>query len=87
MKSAYERALERSGGTLNRIPEHIKEKLAEIDIVCKAKIAEAELSVQNRLAKESDPVKALEIKEALVTEIASIRDRYENQKNKIRSEA
>ena len=29
MKSAYELALERSGGILNAVPEEIKEKLAQ----------------------------------------------------------
>lgn len=84
MKSAFELALERSGGTLNEIPSEIKARLAEIDTVCRAKIAEAELSAQQRLANEEDPVKAAEVKEALLTEIASIRDKYEREKEKAR---
>lgn len=85
MKSAYELALERSGGILNAVPEEIKEKLAEIEQIRKAKVAEAELSAQQRIAQESDPEKAAEVKEALVTEIAAINDKYEREKEKIRN--
>ena len=85
MKSAYELALERSGGILTAVPEEIKEKLAEIEQIRKAKVAEAELSAQQRIARESDPEKAAEVKEALVTEIAAINDKYEREKEKIRN--
>lgn len=85
MKSAYELALERSGGILNAVPEEIKEKLAEIEQIRKAKVAEAELSAQQRIARESDPEKAAEVKEALVTEIAAINDKYEREKDKVRN--
>lgn len=85
MKSAYELALERSGGILNAVPEEIKEKLAEIEQIRKAKVAETELSAQQRSARESDPEKAAEVKEALVTEIAAINDKYEREKEKIRN--
>lgn len=85
MKSAYELALERSGGILNAVPEEIKEKLAEIEQIRKAKVAEAELSAQQRIARESDPEKAVEVKEALVTEIAAINDKYEREKDKVRN--
>ena len=84
MKSAFELALERSGGTLNEVSPEVKAKLAEIDTLCRAKIAEAELSAQQRLANEEDPVKAAEVKEALLTEIASIRHKYEREKEKAR---
>ena len=85
MKSAFELALERSGGTLNEISPEVKAKLAEIDTLCRAKIAEAELSAQQRLAKEEDPARAAELQEALVTEIASIRNRCEREKEKVRT--
>ena len=63
----------------------IKQKLAEIDTICKAKIAEAEISAQQRIDRESDPEKADEVRQALVTEIASIKNRYEREKEKVRS--
>jgi len=86
MKSAYELALERSGGLLRSLPEEAKKKLAEIDTVCKAKVAEAELMTAQKAAREEDPVKRLEIEDALRVEIASIRDRYEHKKEEIRKE-
>lgn len=80
MKSAFELALERTGGKLKEISEEKKQKLAEIDKIYQSKIAEAQLSTDQRLAKETDPVKAEEIRNALVTEFASIRDRWERRK-------
>ena len=74
MKSAYELALERTGGKLNELPPEKKEKIAEIDRIYKSRIAAAELSAQEKLAKETDPVKTEELREGLITEIASLRD-------------
>ena len=85
MKSAYELALERSGGILNRVSDEVEQKLAEIEQIRKAKVAEAELSAQQRLAREEDPAKIEEIKSGLITEIASINDRCEHEKEKVRN--
>ena len=85
MKSAYELALERTGGKLNELPEEKKEKIAEIERIYKSRIAAAELSAQQKIAKENDPVKADEIRQGLVTEIASLRDQCEREKNAVRN--
>ena len=86
MKSAFELALERTGGKLREISEEKKQKLAEIDKIYQSKLAEAQLSADQRLTKETDPAKAEEIRNALVTDLASIRDRWEREKDKIREE-
>ncbi len=86
MKSAFELALERTGGKLREISEEKKLKLAEIDRLYQSKLAEAQLSADQRLAKENDPAKAEEIRNGLVTELASIRDRWEREKEKVRNE-
>lgn len=86
MKSAFELALERSGGKLSDISKEKKDRLAEIDRKYKSKIAEAELSAQDKLKKVSDPAKAEEINEGLITEIASLKDRCERDKNAVRNE-
>ncbi|MBO7147017.1 MAG: hypothetical protein J6W81_04650 [Lentisphaeria bacterium] len=86
MKSAYELALERTGGKLNFLSEEKKNKIADIERYYKSKIAEAELSAQQRIGKEDDPVKIAEIKEGLVTEIASLRDKCEHEKDAVREE-
>jgi len=85
MKSAYELALERTGGKLNVLPPEKKEKIAEIDRIYRSRIAAAELSAQQKLAKEADPVKAEEIRQGLITEIASLRDRCEREKTEVRN--
>ena len=85
MKSAYELALERTGGKLNELPREKKEKIAEIDRIYKSRIAAAELSAQQKLAKENDPVKAGEIRDGLVTEIASLRDQCDREKSAVRN--
>ena len=85
MKSAYELALERTGGKLNELPQEKKEKIAEIDRIYKSRIATAELTAQQKLAKETDPDKAEEIRQGLITEIASLRDRCEREKTEVRN--
>ena len=84
MKSAYELALERTGGKLNELPPGKKEKIAEIDRIYKSRIAAAELSAQQKLAKADDPGKADEIRQGLVGEIASLRDQCEREKSAVR---
>lgn len=84
MKSAFELALERTGGKLREISEETKQKLAEIDKVYQSKLAEAQLSAEQRLQRETDPAKAEEIRNALVTDLASIRDRWEREKDAAR---
>ena len=85
MKSAYELALERTGGKLNELPPEKKEKIAEIDRIYKSRIAAAELSAQEKLAKETDPVKTEELREGLITEIASLRDQCSREKAAVRN--
>ena len=85
MKSAYELALERTGGKLNELPAEKKEKIAEIDRIYKSRIAAAELSAQQKLAKENDPEKAEELRQGLIAEIASLRDQSEREKAAVRN--
>ena len=86
MKSAFELALERTGGKLTELSEEKKNKISEIDRFYKSKIAGAELSAQQRIEREQDLAKIEEIKEALVTELASFRDKCEREKNAARAE-
>ena len=69
MKSAYELALERSGGALRELPEDKK----------------AEITAENKLKTMSDPEQIREFKESLANEICSIRDRYERKKEAVRN--
>jgi len=84
MKSAFELALERTGGKLAELTEEKKNKISELDRYYKSKIAEAELSAQQRIAREQDPSKVEDIQASLVTEIASFRDKWEREKDAVR---
>lgn len=85
MKSAWELALERTGGALNEISEEKKTDLAEIDRIYKAKLAEAELSNRRRLGKASKLEEIEQINQDFATETASISSKMEREKDKIRN--
>ena len=85
MKSAYELALERSGGGLKKISEEKKAVISEIDKKYKAKIAGAELAWQDKISKTDDMLKQEEFKKEMLHEIASIRLKCEQEKEKVRN--
>lgn len=85
MKSAFELALERTGGKLQVLTEEKKEKIAEVERKYQAKIAELRLGVQERLAKETDPGKIKLLEDSLVTDLASLQDKCDREKVKIRN--
>lgn len=85
MKSAWELALERTGGALKELPADQKDKIAEIDKRYKAKVAEAELANRQRLSKAANVEEISQIKEDLVTELASLRSKMERDKDQIRN--
>lgn len=86
MKSAYERALERSGGGLTQLDEGKKAKISELDIKYKAKLAEAELALQERLKKAGgDFTKTEEIQKDMQVEVASIKSKWEREKDAARN--
>jgi hypothetical protein len=86
MKSSYELALERTGGSLQKIDEDKKSKIAEIDAKYKSKIAEAEISGQERLKKAGgNPAETEIIQNDIAVEIASIRSKCEKEKEAVRN--
>ena len=86
MKTAYERALERSGGALNELSEEKKKEISELDVICRSKIAEAEITAENKM-KTMDPAELDAFRESLANEIRSIRARYEAKKQAVRDRA
>lgn len=84
MKTAYERALERSGGALQEVSAEKKEEISRLEQICLSKIAEAEITAENKLKKMDDPEKIQEMKDALAVEIRSIRDKYDRKKKAVR---
>ena len=88
MKSAYELAMERMGGSEDKpLDEKQKEKIAEIENKYKAKIAERKIflekSVDDALAK-GDQAEAEEARKILAQEISSLEEKAESEKDKIR---
>ena len=83
MKSAYELAMERLGGPVIQLSEEQKAAIAEVDKRRKAKIAEAELARDRRIAAK--PEDAHQIQQEFRIETASIEERAERDKEKIRN--
>ena len=89
MKSSYELAMERMGGSEDKpLDEKQKEKIAEIETKYKAKIAERKIflekSVDDALAK-GDQAEAEEARKILAQEISSLEEKAESEKDKIRN--
>jgi hypothetical protein len=88
LKSAWELAQERTGGKAAvKLTAAQKEKLAELDRVYAAKIAEEELSLKPKIAAANGAGKiedAQKLDETLRAEIAKLRRKLEAEKEKIR---
>jgi len=88
LKSAWELAQERTGGkTAVKLTTAQKEKLAELDRVYTAKIAECELDLNPKIAAaratgKFEDVQKLE--ETMRAEIAKLRGKLEAEKEKVR---
>lgn len=88
LKSAWELALERTGGkTTGKLTTAQKAKLAELDQLYTAKIAQEELTFQPRIAAARAAGKAEEaqkLDETFRNEIAKLRRKLEEQKDNVR---
>jgi hypothetical protein len=88
LKSSWELALERTGGkSTTKLTNEQKAKLAEIDRVYTAKIAERELELKPKIAAAQSAGKvedAQKFDEILRGEIAKLRARLEDEKEKVR---
>ncbi|NOY80449.1 MAG: hypothetical protein GXP31_05520 [Kiritimatiellaeota bacterium] len=87
MKTAYELAMERLGHKLRVLSEEQKERLAEVDRRYDAKIAEARLNAEGRLRGAAGDVdRAGAVRDELVVELASLNEKREQEKERIRRE-
>ena len=68
MKSAWELALERSGGALRELSPEKKEKIAELERAAQAKIAAAKITAEHKLATMTDPDEIDQLKDSRVDE-------------------
>jgi hypothetical protein len=85
MKSAFELALERTGGALNDLEEEKKHKITEIDKIAKAKLAELEISYDEKLKKATSLQDIEQIKDDMAVERASILSKSERDKEAVRN--
>ena len=85
MKTAWELALERSGGILSELNNEQKDAIAEIDKACKAKLAEFDLSYTDKLMNTSNYKEIEQIKDDMAVERASIMSKAKRDKEKIRN--
>jgi hypothetical protein len=84
MKSAYELAMERTGGESNTLSNEQKQLIAQIDSRMKARTAEAEIMFDQQMAAEPDPARASLIRQTKRDAIAKIKTDAETEKEKVR---
>ena len=88
LKSAWELAAARTGGqTVSKLTAEQKMRLAELDRICTAKIAECELELQPKIAAahaKPDPEAAGKLAETLRTAVAKLREKLEAEKDIVR---
>lgn len=84
MKSSFELAMERLGGPAKKLTETQKKDIAEIESKYKSKIVQLQLSTEDRVGKS--PEDADKIRKQIASEIASLQEKCESAKNKIRGE-
>ena len=85
MKSAYELAMERLGGSLRQYTDAQKEELAEIDRLYDSKVAQARFDAAARrqeAARNADMLKQIDDDQAI--EIQSVEARRERKKRELR---
>jgi hypothetical protein len=86
MKSSFELALERSGGALNEVSEDKKKQIAEIDNLCKSKLAGLEITYQSKFAKARNNQEEFnQLESDMAVERASVISKSEKDKEAIRS--
>ncbi len=86
MKSSFELAMERLGGSTKKLSDDQKMKIAEIDSKYKAKIAGIKLRSQEDLAKTANPEEDDKIRKEVSDEIQRLESKCEKEKDKVRTE-
>ena len=88
LKSAWELAAARTGGqTVSKLTAEQKARLAELDRVYTAKIAECELELHPKIAAahaKNDAESAGKLTETLHSAVAKLRDKLESEKEVVR---
>jgi len=89
MKNAYELAMEKySDDPVKKLTDEQKKALAEIENLYQSKIAEAKVMNQDRLIKAGGDLGKIEqIKNDFPVELASLNEKCEIKKERIRNES
>jgi hypothetical protein len=90
MKSAYELAMSRleTNSPSRELTSDQKKMLAEVDSEIEARIAEQRIFIDGEIAKALvNDIRISELRRQLSGEIASLEEKRETRKNKIRNEA
>ena len=86
MKSAYELAMQRLGGTARQYTAEQKEQLADLDRLYDSRIVQAKFAAQSRRAgAATDAAKLKQIDDDLAVEIRSLEAKRERRKEELRS--
>ncbi len=85
MKSAWELALERTGGTQKPLTDEQRRALADINIRCKARRAEIDIVYEDKLKKAASQEEIDQILADRQVESASVQNQAERDKEKIRN--
>jgi hypothetical protein len=85
IKSAWELALERSGGNLKPLSEEQQRQLESIEREYKAKLAEIDLAYQEKMQRATAPDVLHQLQEDKAVELASARSAAERRKEEVRN--
>ncbi|MBT7165625.1 MAG: hypothetical protein HN849_06650 [Victivallales bacterium] len=88
MKSAFELAMERLGGSpIREYTAPQKEQLAEVDRMYDSRVAQARMQADSdRQKAEQDPAKLKQVQDQLTSELASLEGRRERDKDELRKQ-
>jgi hypothetical protein len=84
MKSAFELAMERLGGTARELTPEQKEQLAEEDRKAEAKIAQIKIATNAKL-QTVPPDEREQLRRDMATEIAGVNEHRERRKEALRA--
>ncbi len=89
MKTAYELAMERlsKSSPTTKLTEQQKKEIAELESICKAKVADREIFVKGEIAKAVDKgdLEAIEqLEKQLISDRKTLQAELEEKKEKVR---
>ena len=86
MKSSFELAMERLNKTApaTKLTAEQKERIAELESRCKAKIAEREIALKSEIAAAGDPEAQMKLQEQLAMERKKLLTELDEKKEQVR---